>query len=120
MAAAQKKTKAQSTADEKIIQLASKQQRNARPALDPEARERQLVSLAVDLAEKQLIEGTASSAVMTHYLKIASKRETLEREILEKQSALIEAKASSIKQAGEAEDLAKAAIEAMKNYNSGS
>ena len=31
-----------------------------RPALTPEARENQLISLAVDLAEKQLQEGTAS------------------------------------------------------------
>lgn len=113
---AQRKKKEESN----VVEMASKKLRTSRPASDPEARERQLVSLAVDLAEKQLVDGTASSAVMTHYLKIASKRETLEREILEKQSAFLEAKASSIKKDREAEDLAKAAIEAMKNYNSGS
>lgn len=110
----------QTKTDNKVVELVSKQTRNSRPASDPDARERQLVNLAVDLAEKQLKDGTASSAVMTHFLKIASKRETLEREILEKQSAFLEAKASSIKQGGEAEALAKEAIEAMKNYSSGS
>ena len=52
------------------------------PAQDPVAREKQLINLAVDLAEKQLIEGTASPSVLTHYLKLASTRETVEREIL--------------------------------------
>ena len=58
-----------------------------RPALTPEARENQLISLAVDLAEKQLREGTASSQVITHYLKLGSTKERLEKEILEKQFA---------------------------------
>ena len=46
-----------------------------RPALTPEARENQMISLAVDLAEKQLMEGTASSQVITHYLKLGSTKE---------------------------------------------
>jgi len=94
--------------------------KKTRPASSPEAREAQMVNLAVEVAERQMREGTASSAIITHYLKLASKRETLEREILEKQSRLIEAKAQNINKDREAEDLAKAAIEAMKNYNSGS
>ena len=98
----------------------SKKLREARPASNPEAREQQLVSLAVDLAEKQLRDGTASPSVISHYLKISSSRETIEREMLQKQAALIEAKAQNISKDREAEDLAKAAIEAMKNYNSGS
>lgn len=117
---APRKTKSQSDSENKILQLADKQKRNSRPASEPDAREKQLVSLAVDLAEKQLRDGTASSAVMTHFLKIASKREFLEREILERQSKLIEAKSSAITKGKEDENIAKAAIEAMKNYNSGS
>lgn len=107
-------------AEKKLVDINKRKKRGARPASEPEAREKQLVNLAVDLAEQQLRDGTASAAVLTHYLKIASKREVLEREILEKQSALIEAKSTSLKKDREAEDLAKAAIEAMKNYNSGS
>lgn len=95
------------------------QQREARPASTPEGREQQLVHLAVDLAERQLRDGTASPSVIAHFLKIASKREVLEREILEKQSKLIEAKASNINRDREAEELAKAAINAMKNYSPG-
>lgn len=104
--------------EDKIIELAGKQKKSHRaPAQNPENREQQLVSRAVDLAEKQLIEGTASSAVIVHYLKLASKREVLEREILEKQSQLMEAKAQSIVKDKDNEKLAKAAIEAMKSYN---
>jgi hypothetical protein len=93
--------------------------RISKPAQSPEAREKQLVNLAVELAEKQLRDGTAAPSVINHFLKIASSREAIERDILEKQSRLIEAKASSINKDREAEDLAKAAIEAMKNYNAG-
>lgn len=94
-----------------------KEKRQAKPAADPESREKQLINLAVNLAEKQLEEGTASPSVINHFLKLASRRETLEREILEKQSKLIEAKASTLNKDREAEELAKAAIEAMKSYN---
>lgn len=91
-----------------------------RPSSTPEGREQQLIALAVNLAEKQLRDGSASPSVINHYLKMASRREALEREILERQSKLIEAKAASIAEGKEQEQLAKAAIEAMKNYNSGS
>lgn len=86
------------------------------PAVTPEAREKQLINKAVALAEKQLEDGTASAAVITHYLKLATNRETIERDILEKQAKLLEAKTSSITQAKENENLAKEAIEAMKSY----
>ena len=58
--------------------------RKVRPALTPEARENQLISRAVDLAEQQLLNGTASSQVITHYLKLGSMKERIEQEILEK------------------------------------
>jgi hypothetical protein len=90
------------------------------PAKSPENREQQLISLAVNLAEKQLRDGTASPSVINHYLKMASRRETLERDILEKQSRLIDVKAQNIAKEKEQEEMAKAALEAMKNYSSGS
>lgn len=93
--------------------------RPSKPATTPEAREKQLVKLAVDLAEKQLKEGTASPSIINHYLKIASSRETLEREILERQAKLIEAKAENMTKDREAQEVAKAAIEAMRSYQSG-
>lgn len=96
--------------------MAKKETRTSAPATTPDAREKQLINKAVALAEKQLDEGTASSAVITHYLKLATKREELERDILMKQSEFLQAKSSSISQAKDAENLAKDAIEAMKSY----
>lgn len=91
--------------------------RKMRPALTPEARENQLVSLAVDLAEKQLMEGTASSQVITHYLKLGSTKERIEKEILEKQKELIEAKTQSLQSAKRIEELYSKALSAMRTYN---
>ena len=83
-----------------------------RPALSPEARENQLVSLAVDLAEKQLRDGSASSQVITHYLKLGSTKEKIEKEILEKQKELIEAKTQNLQSAKRVE-----ALNAMRHYS---
>ena len=68
--------------------------RKIRPALTPEARENQLIALAIDRAEQQLLDGTASSQVITHYLKLGSSRERLERERLENENKLIRASKS--------------------------
>ena len=91
--------------------------RKMRPALTPEAREQQLISLAVDLAEKQLLDGTASSQVITHYLKLGSSKERIEKEILEKQKDLITAKTKAIQSTEKIEDLYINAIAAMKRYS---
>ena len=95
----------------------SESSRKMRPALSPEARENQLVSLAVDLAEQQLRDGTASSQVITHYLKLGSTKERIEKEILEKQKELIEAKTQSLQSAQRIEELYKNALDAMRNYS---
>lgn len=99
----------------KVTNTANTQRKN-RPALTPEARENQLISLAVDLAEKQLMEGTASSQVITHYLKLGSTKERIEKEILEKQKELISAKTENLKSAKRIEELYTNAIEAMRRY----
>lgn len=91
--------------------------RTSAPAIDPDSREKQLINKAVTLAERQLDDGTASAAVITHYLKLATKKEALERDILTRQAKFLEAKASSIEQAKDAENLAKEAVEAMKSYS---
>lgn len=88
-----------------------------RPALTPEARENQLVSLAVDLAEKQLMKGTASSQVITHYLKLGSTKERLEKEKLARENDLLRAKVESIKSAQRVEELYANALNAMRNYS---
>ena len=95
----------------------SGEQQMMRPALTPEARENQLISLASDLAEKQLREGTASSQVITHYLKLGSTKERIEKEILEKQKELIEAKTQNLQSAKRIEELYSNALNAMRNYS---
>ena len=90
--------------------------RRSRPALTPEAREGQLISLAVDLAEQQLRDGTASSQVITHYLKLGTTRERLEKELLEREVELKKAKTESIQSAERIEKLYSEAITAMRNY----
>jgi len=95
----------------------SESSRKIRPALSPEARENQLISLAVDLAEKQLRDGTASSQVITHYLKLGSTKEKIEKEILMKQKELIEAKTQSLQSVQRIEELYKNALDAMRNYS---
>ena len=88
-----------------------------RPATTPEARENQMVSLAIGLAEKQLAEGTASSQVITHYLKLASSREQLEKEKLARENELLKAKVENIHSSANVEALYKDALNAMKTYS---
>lgn len=91
-------------------------QRKIRPALDPEARENQMISLAVDLAERQLIEGTASSQVITHYLKLGTTKERLEREKLEEENKLLRAKTEALQADKQMAELYVEAIAAMRRY----
>lgn len=95
----------------------NKNTKRMRPALTPEAREQQLVALAVDLAEQQLLDGTASSQVLTHYLKLGSLREKLEREKLEEENKLLRAKVDAIKSAEKQEELYAQALRAMSRYS---
>ena len=87
-----------------------------RPALTPEARENQLISLAVDLAEQQLRDGTASSQVITHYLKLGTEREKLERERLREDINVLKAKAKAYDTADEMKVLYADALRAMSMY----
>lgn len=92
--------------------------RKRKPASTPEARENQLISMATDLAEKQLAEGTASSQVITHFLKLGSTKEKLELEKLKKENELLVAKTESLESAKRVEDLYVKAMEAFKGYRS--
>lgn len=87
-----------------------------KPAMTPDAREAQMISLAVDLAEQQLRDGTASSQVITHYLKLGSSKERIEKEILEKQKELISAKTENLQSAKKMEELYEEALKSMSDY----
>lgn len=88
-----------------------------RPAQTLEARENQLISAAVDLAERQLLEGTASAQVIVHYLKLGSTKERLEKEKLQKENELLRAKAEALQSAKRVEELYADAISAMRAYS---
>ena len=88
-----------------------------RPALSPEAKESQMVSFAVDLAEKQLIEGTASPSVIVHYLRLGTSKDRLEKEKLEMETQLLKAKAEALQSMKRMEELYVDAINAMKSYS---
>lgn len=91
--------------------------RRSRPALTPEARENQLISLAVDLAEQQLRDGTASSQVITHYLKLGTETARLERERLREDINVLKAKARAYDSSEEIKTLYADALSAMKRYS---
>lgn len=89
----------------------------SRPGLTPESRENQLISLAIDLAEKQLREGSASSQVISHFLKLGSTTNMLEKETLKKNLDLITAKTEAIKSGKVIEELYTNALAAMRKYS---
>ena len=76
--------------------------------------------MAYDLAEQQIANGTASSQVISHFLKLGSPKAKKEMELLEKQCQLTEAKIQSIKSMGSMDELYKKALDAMQSYKSGS
>lgn len=97
------------------VSLLSK--RRGRPATTLESRENQMIALAVDLAEKQLAEGTASSQVITHYLKLGTTKERLEKEKLERENELLRAKTENLQSVKRIEELYQNALNAMRNYS---
>jgi hypothetical protein len=87
-----------------------------RPATTPDGRERQLIAIAVDLAEKQILAGTASAQVITHYLKLGSSRERLEQERIRHENELMEVKRKAIESQEDIQKLFAEATDAMKEY----
>lgn len=108
MAAARQKEDAQ------VIDMSAR--RKSKPATTPEGRERQLVAAAVDLAEEQLRNGTASAQVITHYLKLGSSREFLEQEKIKLENELLGAKREMLASQARVEELYGRALDAMRSY----
>jgi hypothetical protein len=86
------------------------------PATTPEARENQLISMAHDLAEKQMRDGSASAQVVTHFLKLGSSREKLEQYRIQQENMLTEARIKDIESKASIEALYKDALSAMSSY----
>ena len=97
----------------KVVEGSMKRQT---PAITPEGREDQMIAYDVNLAEEQVRNGTASSQVITHYLKLGSMRERMEKKKLQEEIKLLEAKTEAIKADREKNDLYAQVIEAIRTY----
>ena len=97
----------------KVVEGSMKRQT---PAVTPEGREDQMIAYAINLAEEQLRNGTASSQVITHYLKLGSMRERMEKKKLQEEIKLLEAKTEAIKADREKNELYSQVIEAIRTY----
>ena len=95
----------------------STSRKKVRPALSPEARENQLIALAVDLVEQRLLDGTASSQETTDFLKLGSSKNRLELEKLEEENKLLRAKTENLQAQKGMEEAYLEALNAMKTYS---
>jgi hypothetical protein len=86
------------------------------PALSPEAQENQMIALAMDCAEDQMRSGTASSAVIVHFLKLGTEKSKLEREKLAHETELLRAKTNAIESAQHSDELISQVLVALKRY----
>lgn len=91
--------------------------RKFRPALDPDSRENQLISLAMDVAEQQMLDGTASPQLISHFLKLGSSRNRYEMRKLQREVDLLEAKKESLESAQRVEAMYAEAMAAMRSYS---
>lgn len=105
--------------DEASVTNPEQPKRRKRPPLTQEAEENQMINLAYNLARKQLEEGTASSQVITHFLKLAAEKERseIEKEILQKQRDLVVAKTEDLKSRKQSEEFYERVIAALRSYN---
>ena len=99
------------------VASASSRSQPMRPAITPEARENQLISLAMDLAEQRLLDGTASSQEVTHFLKLGSSKAVLERDRLMEENKLLRAKTEAIEHEKESSIKYEEVLKALKSYN---
>jgi hypothetical protein len=101
----------------KKVEEPKKNKRRRAPGKTIESRENQLINAAVALAEKQMRLGSASSQVITHFLKLGSTLATLEKAKLDHENQLLQAKTEALKSAKRVEDLYANALSAMRSYS---
>lgn len=101
----------------KVKKTTSEEPKSFRPALTPEARENQIISLAMNTAEQRIRDNTASDTLVCHFLKLGTSKYQLELEKLRSEEKLNQAKIDSIKSSEEQDELYKQAIAAMMDYS---
>lgn len=89
------------------------------PGISPADHEEKMIGLAMNLVEQRLRDGTATSQETTFWLRLAAQREqdAINREMMEKQMALMEAKIQSLQASDRMEQLITDAMEAFKRYS---
>lgn len=87
------------------------------PARSIESRENQMIGYAMDLVEKRLLDGSATSQETVHFLKLGTTIAKLEREKLIHENELLQAKKASLESSGELKELYNNAIKAMQVYS---
>lgn len=90
------------------------------PALSPAAKENEMISLAMDCAEQQMRDGTASSAVIVHFLKLGTEKSKVELAKLEHETALLQAKTNALESSARNEELTAKVLDALKLYGGAS
>lgn len=96
--------------------MSNSPKRRSPPALTPDAREQQLIGRAIDLAEEQLMAGKASNQIILHYLKLATSRERLEKEKLERENEVLRAKAEALQSSRDSAERHQEVIDAIRSY----
>lgn len=91
--------------------------RDRAPGKTLQSREKQLIKLATDLAEKRMKDGTATAQVIIHYLKLGTITEELAREKLKQENLLLQAKTDAYASAKRLEEIYLEALNAMRTYS---
>lgn len=96
--------------------MAVRKGKTRRQPKSDEEREMHLINLAYDYAEKQFLDGTASSQVTTHFLKMGSAKTRLEEEKIRRENLLLEARVEELKSTAVMQELYEQAIRSMTLY----
>lgn len=100
----------------RVDKTSAKQSLGHRKAITVEGREQKLINLSMNIAEERLRDGTASSQIITHFLKLGTVQHQLELEQTKKENLLLEAKIKALESSERTERLFSEAIDAMKSY----
>lgn len=95
---------------------ASEKLQRTMPALSEEGQEKRMIAAATNLAYEQIMNGTASSQVITHYLKLGTEKTRLEMEKLKAENDMLKAKTEALQSVQRTEELYKEAMSAMRKY----
>lgn len=89
-----------------------------KPARTPKQRENQIINLVMDVVEQKIIDGTASSQILCHFLKLATEKERLENDKLRGELELAKARVRQIDMQEDLKSLYEGAVSAMRGYRS--